>query len=196
MHLFMLEAGAAAGAGWDLKFLHGIEDLILQPSVQVLEVLWMVGGLVVQFIPPDVGVVLSGVSLPLAPLQSGSVVVMVTAIVGVAVRLAFVMMHTVAVAVLVRVAVVMVVMEMVIVVAALIVHRFLGVQRGPLTLRRGAVLPHLIDEEDFGHVVYDENLSPVRDRLGLSTTEMNVHDKDGERSGGRDHSHCGYVILP
>lgn len=38
-HLFMLEAGAAAGAGWDLKFLCGVEELLLQPSVQVLEVL-------------------------------------------------------------------------------------------------------------------------------------------------------------
>lgn len=38
MYLFMLEAGAAAGAGGDLKLLCGIEELLLQPSIQVLEV--------------------------------------------------------------------------------------------------------------------------------------------------------------
>lgn len=156
-------------------------------------------GLVVQLIPPDVVV-----APPLTPLQSGSVVVMVVemvaAAVSVAVRLAFVMLvvmvHAVAVAVLVRVSFMMVVVEMVIKVATLIAHGFLRVQRGPLTLRRGAVLPHLVDEEDFGHVVYDEHLSPVRDRLGLCATEMNVHDEDGERGGGCDHSHGGYVVLP
>ncbi len=161
-------------------------------------------GLVVQLIPPDVVVALCGLSLPLTPLQSGSVVVvvveMVAAAVGVAVRLAFVtlvvMVHAVAVAVLVRVTFMMVVMETFIVVAALITHGFLGVQRGPLALRRGAVLPNLVDEEDFGHVVYDEHLSPVRDRLGLGATEMNVHDEDGERGGRCDHSHGGYVVLP
>lgn len=205
MYLFMLEAGAAAGAGWDLEFLRGKEELLLQASIQVLEVLGMRKGLVVQFIPPNVGVALC-VSLRLAPLQSGSVVVMVvvmvTAAVGVAIRLAFVrlvvMMHAVAIAVLVGVTVVVVdaVMETVIMVAVLIAHGFLGVQRGPLTLRCSAVLPHLVDEEDFGHVVYDEHLSPVRDRLGLSTTEMNVHDEDGERGGGCDHSHGGYVVFP
>lgn len=157
-------------------------------------------GLIVQLIPPDVVIVLCGLSLPLTPLQSGSVVVVVvevvTAAVGVAVGLAFVMVHAVAVAVLVRVTFMMVVVETVIMVAALIAHGFLGVERGPLALRRGAVLPHLVDEEDFGHVVYDEHLSPVRDRLGLGATEMNVHDEDGERGGGCDHSHGGYVVLP
>lgn len=162
-------------------------------------------GLVIQFIPPDVVVVLCGLSLPLTPLQSGRVVVvvvvMVTAAVGVAIRLAFVilvvMMHAMAVAVLVRVTFMMVdVVETVIEVASLITHGFFRVQWGPLALRRGAVLPHLVDEEDFGHVVYDEHLSPVRDRLGLSTTEMNVHDEDCERGGGCDHSHGGYVVLP
>lgn len=198
-HLFMLEAGAAAGAGWDLKFLCGVEELLLQPSVQVLEVLRARGRLVVQFVPPDVVVSLCG--SPLTPLQSVVVVVMVLAAVGLAVRLTFlvpaVVMHAVAVAVLVRVALVMVdVMEAVIVEGALLADGLLGPQRGPLALWRGAVLPHLVDEEDFGHVVYDEHLGPVRDRLGLGTTEMNVHDEDGERGGGCDHSHGGYVVLP
>lgn len=165
MHLFMLEAGAAAGAGWDLKFLCGVEELLLEPSIQVLQVSF-----------------------------SRSVVVMV----DVDVRLVFaVMMDAMAIAVLVLVTFMMVdVMETVTEVCVLITHRFLGVQRGPLTLRCSAVLPHLVDEKYFGHVVYDEHLSPVRDRLGLSTTEMNVHDEDGERGGGCDHSHSGYVVLP
>lgn len=34
------------------------------------------------------------------------------------------------------------------------------------------------------------------DRFGLGTTEMDVHDEDGEGSGGSDHSHRGDVILP
>lgn len=67
MHLFMLEARAAAGAGWDLKFLCGVEELLLEPSIQVLQVSWMRWGLVVQFIPPDVVVTLCGLSLPLNP---------------------------------------------------------------------------------------------------------------------------------
>lgn len=192
-HLFMLEAGAAAGAGRD--FLWGIEELLLQPSVQLLEVLWTRRSLVVQLVPPDVVVALW--CLPLVPLQSGCmvvvVVIMVTAIVGVAVRLYFVMLvgvrHGVAVVVLVPIVVVMVVMEMV------IAGGLLGVQWGPLTRWSCAVLPHLVHKEDFGHVVDDEHLCPVRNRLGLSTTEMNVHDEDGERGGGCDHSHGGDVVL-
>lgn len=35
IHLLMLEAGAAAGAGWDLKFLCGVEELLLEPPIQV-----------------------------------------------------------------------------------------------------------------------------------------------------------------
>lgn len=194
MHLFMLEAGAAAGAGWDLKFLCGVEELLLESSIQVLQVSWMRWGLVVQFIPPDVVVTLCGLSHPLNPVNPRSVVVMVDA----DVRLVFaVMTDAMAVAVLVLITVMMVdVVETVIKVCALITHRLLGVQRGPLTLWCSAVLPHLVNEEYFGHVVYDEHLSPVRDRLGLSTTEMNVHDEDGERGGGCDHSHSGYVVLP
>lgn len=199
----MLETGAAARAGWNLKFIRGIEELLLQPSIQVLEVLWMRRGLVVQFVLPDVLVALCGLSLPLTPLQSGGMVVMVVVVVmpavGIAVCLVFVMfvvsMQTVAIAVLVLVVVMMVVVT-VIRVAVPVTHGFLRVQRGPLALRCSAVLPHLIDEEDFGHVVYDEHLGPVRDWLGFSSTEMNVHDKDGERSGGCDHSHGGYVVLP
>lgn len=141
-------------------------------------------------------VALHGLSLPFTPLQSGNVVVVVVVMVmvDVAVRLVFLMVHAVAVAVLVRVAVV--IMETVIQEAAFPAHGFVRVQRGSLTLRGGAVLPHLVDEEDLRHVVYDEHLSPLRDRLGLSTTEMNVHDEDGERGGGCDHSHGGYVVLP
>lgn len=147
-------------------------------------------------------VVLCGLSLGLTPLQSGSVVVMVVIMMtpngGAAVGLVFVMfvvmVHTVAIAGLVRT------MKMVIMVRALItglgLDGFLRVERGSLAFWCGAVLPHLVDEEDFGHVVDDEHLSPVRDWLGLSTTEMNVHDEDGEGGGGCDHSHGGDVILP
>lgn len=60
MHLLMLEAGAVAGAGWDLKFLCGVEELLLEPSIQVLEVSWLRWGLVDQFVPPDVMVALCG----------------------------------------------------------------------------------------------------------------------------------------
>lgn len=126
------------------------------------------------------------------------VVIMVTPASGAAVSLAFlmlvVMVHTVAIAVLVRI------MKMLIVVQAPIVvlvwNWFLGVERGPLTLWCCAVLPHLIDKDDFGHVVDDKHLGPVGDWLGLSTTEMNVHDEDGKGGGGCDHSHGGDVVLP
>lgn len=74
-------------------------------------------------------------------------------------------------------------------------HGFLGVQWGAFALRCSAILPHLIDEEYFGHVVDDEHLGPVRDWLGLGATEVNVHDEDGERGGGCDHSHCCDVVL-
>lgn len=67
-HLFVLEAGAAARAGWDLEFLCGIEELFFQPTIEVLEVLWMRRSLAVQFIPPDVVVALRGLSLHLSPL--------------------------------------------------------------------------------------------------------------------------------
>lgn len=203
MHLFMLEAGAAAGAGWDLNFLCWIQELLLQPSIEVLEVRWIRRGLVVQFVPPDMVVALRGFSLCLTPLQSGSIVVMVVKMmipaVGSAVGLALVMLvNAVAIAVLVLVTVVMVdaVMKPVVLVAGLIAHGFLGVQRGLLALWCGAVLPHLVDEEDFRHVVNDEHLGPVRDWLSLSTTEMNVHDEDGERGGSCDHSHGGNIVFP
>ena len=202
----MLEAGAAAGAGWDLMVFCGIQELLLQPPIEMLEVLCLRRGLVVQFILPEVVVALCGPLPCLTPLQSGCVVVvvviMMVSAVGSAVHLAFVMLvamvHAVAVAVLVRVTVVMVdgVVKIVVVVAALIAHGLLGEKWGSLTLRRGAVLPHLIDKEDFGHVVNDEHLSPVRDWLGLSTTEMNVHDEDGERGGGCDHGHGGDIVFP
>ncbi len=201
MHLFMLRAGAAAGAGLDFEFLCGEEELLFQSSIQVLEVSWMRGDFVVKFIPLYVVIALCGLSLPLRPLQSGGVVVivvvMVTTAAGIAILLAFVMlavmMYAVAIAVLVQVAFMVIV---VIKVARLIHHGFLRVQWGPLTLGRSTVLPHLIDEEDFGHVVYDKHLGPVRDWLSLSTTEMNVHDEDGKRCRGCDHSHGSYIILP
>lgn len=205
----MLWAGAAAGAGRDVKSLSGVEQLLPQPLAQVLEV--MRGrGLVVQLVP-DVAVALRGLCLRLAPLDPGGVVVVVVVMamtLDVAVRLwgVFVffgamlvlVMWAVAVAVPVRVTVRMVegVAEAVVVVVALFAHGFLGVQWGSLALRGGAVLPHLVDEEELGHVVYDEHSGPVRDGLGLSAAEMNVHDEDGERGGGCDHSHGGYVILP
>lgn len=177
----MLEARAAAGACWDLKFLCRVEQRLLQPSVQVLVVGWVRCSLVVQFIPPDV-VILSG-RFSLNPVHPRCVVVMV----DVAVALVFVMMmYAVAVTVLIRV----------IKVCSLINERFLRVQRGPVTLWCSAVLPHLVHEEYFGHIVNDEHLGPVRHWLGLSSTEMNVHDKDGERGGGCDHCHGGYVVLP
>lgn len=117
--------------------------------------------------------------------------------VRVSVRLVFVVMvDATAVAVLVRGTFMIIdVMETVIEVYAQIAG-LLWVQRGSLTLWCCAVFPHLIDKEYFGHVVYDEHLSPVRDWLGFSTTEMNVHDEDGKRGGGCDHCHSGYVVLP
>lgn len=116
--------------------------------------------------------------------------------IGCTVRLALVMLvivDTVAIAILVGVAVMVVhaVVKMVI-----MAHGFLGIQGGPLTLWRSAVLSHLVDKKDFGHVVNDEHFGPVRDWLGLGTTEMNVHDEDGERGGRCDHSHGGNVVLP
>lgn len=69
----------------------------------------------------------------------------------------------------------------------------LGILR--LSERRRAALSDLVDEEDLGHVVDDEDFGPVRHRFGLRSTEMNVHDEDGQRSGRCDHSHRRYVVL-
>lgn len=146
-------------------------------------------GLVVQFVPLYVMVTLCGLSPYLTLLQSGGVVVMVIVVVmpavtGIAVCLVFVMfvvmMQGLAIAVLVLFIVLKVeaVVVTVIRVAAPVTQGFLWVQRGPLALWCGAVLPHLVDEADFGHVVYDEHFSPVRDWFGLSSTEMNVHDEN------------------
>lgn len=115
--------------------------------------------------------------------------------IGCTVRLALVMLvivDTVAIAILVGVAV----MVVHAVVKMVIAHGFLRIQGGPLTLWRSAVLSHLVDKKDFGHVVDDEHFGPVRDWLGLGTTEMNVHDEDGERGGRCDHSHGGNVVFP
>lgn len=81
-------------------------------------------------------------------------------------------------------------------VVEVIVHGFLGVPWDAFALRCSTILPHLINEEYFGHVVDDEHLGPVRDRLGFGATEMNVHDEDGERGGGCDHSHGCNVVFP
>jgi len=134
-HLLMLGAGAAAGAGWDLKCLCGVEELLLRVD---------------QLGPPDVVVALCGLPPPLAPLQPGGVaavvVVLEAAIVGVAIGLAFVMLalmtRAVAIAVLVRTAVGAVLVE----IAVTVIRRLLRVQWGLLALRRGAVLPHLVDK--------------------------------------------------
>lgn len=166
--------------------------------------------LVVQVVPPDVVVVLCGLLPRLTSLQPGSVIVviviMMSPVVGASICLVFMMLVAmvlaVTVAVLVSVRVVMIggVMETFIVVAALVAglawEGFLRIQRGLFTLWCSAVLPHLVNKEDFGHVVDDEHLSPVRDWLGLSTTEMNVHDEDCEGGGGCDHSHGGNVVFP
>lgn len=115
--------------------------------------------------------------------------------VGAAIRLHFVgMVDTMASAVLVCVTSMKV--EVIGRLTEAIAHTFLGVQWVAVALWCSAILPHLIDKEYFGHVVDDEHLGPVRDRLGLRATEMNVHDEDGERGGGCDHSHCCDVILP
>ena len=59
----------------------------------------------------------------------------------------------------------------------------------------GAVLTHFINKENLGHVVDDEDFCPVGDWFGLCTTEVDVHDEDGERCGGCDHGHSGNVVL-
>lgn len=61
---------------------------------------------------------------------------------------------------------------------------------------RGTVLTHLINKENLGHVVNDEDFRPVGDWFGLCTTEVDVHDEDGERCGGCDHGHSGNIVLP
>lgn len=176
-----------------------VQNLLFNAPVQVL------CSLVVQLLSRDVVVVLHGLSIALASAQPGRVfvpvVVMVMAAVHAAVCLTFgmlVMLQAVAIAVLVRIAVVMVeaVVAAVIIVDAFIAHGFLWVQGGPLTLRRGAVLPHFINKEDLRHVVDDQNFCPLRDRFGLGSTEMNVHDEDGKRRGCCDHCHGGDVVLP
>lgn len=203
LHLFMFDTGAAAGASWDLKFLRGVQKLLLQTSIEVLEISRKRRGLVVQFIPPDVVVALGVLSPPLPPLQSGGmvvvVVVMMTAAVGFAICLAFgmlcVIIPSVSIAVPVWFTGIMVVMERVIKVTSHIAHRFFRPQWGPLTFCCGAVFSHLIHKEYFRHVVDDEHLCPVRDWLGLGSTEMDVHDENGERGGSCNHCHGGDVVL-
>lgn len=60
----------------------------------------------------------------------------------------------------------------------------------------GTVLPHLVHTENLGHVVNDENFGPLGNGFGLSTTEVDVHNENGERCGGCDHCHGGNIVLP
>lgn len=60
----------------------------------------------------------------------------------------------------------------------------------------GTVLTHLIHKENLGHVVNDKDFCPVRNWFGFCTTEMDVHDEDGESCGGCDHGHGGNIVLP
>lgn len=64
-----------------------------------------------------------------------------------------------------------------------------------LALWRTTALTHLIHKKDLGHVADDEYLGPVRNRLGFCTTEVDVHDEDGEGRGSCDHGHSCYVVL-
>lgn len=59
----------------------------------------------------------------------------------------------------------------------------------------GTVLPHLVHTENLGHVVDDENFGPLGNWFGLSTTEVDVHNENGERCGGCDHGHGGNIVL-
>lgn len=59
----------------------------------------------------------------------------------------------------------------------------------------GAVFSHLVHKEDLGHVVDDEDFGPAGNWFGLGSTEVDVHDENGERGGGSDHGHGGNVIL-
>lgn len=59
----------------------------------------------------------------------------------------------------------------------------------------GTVLTHLINKENLGHVVNDEDFCPVGNWFGLCTTEVYVHDEDGERCGGCNHCHSGNIVL-
>lgn len=188
----MLEAGAAAGAGCcHLLVVRRTGSGLLQPSIQVLQVSWMMRGpVVVQIITPDVVVALRGFCPPPTRLHSRA-----TRVVAAVVAMS---RPGAAIAVLVQVTVV-VVDPLVIVVFRVVdgsIRGFLGVQQGPLTLGGGTVLPHLVHKEDFGHVVDDEHFGPVGDWFGLGAAEMNVHDKDGERSGSGDHRHGGDVVFP
>lgn len=60
----------------------------------------------------------------------------------------------------------------------------------------GTVLPHLVHTENLGHVVNDEDFGPLGNWFGLSTTEVDVHNENGERCGGCDHGHGGNIVLP
>lgn len=64
-----------------------------------------------------------------------------------------------------------------------------------LVFRRGAVLSNFIHKEDLRHVVYDEDFGPLRNWLGFSSTEMYVHNEDGQCSRGCYHGHCSNVVF-
>lgn len=65
LHLLVLDAGAIAGTGLDHQFLFRIEEIFLQSSIQVLEVLCRKRSLEIQFISTVVPVVLCVFLLPI-----------------------------------------------------------------------------------------------------------------------------------
>lgn len=61
----MLDAGATAGTGLHRQFLCRMEELLLQSSIQVLEVSRGRRSLKIQFISPDVSITLCVFLLPI-----------------------------------------------------------------------------------------------------------------------------------
>lgn len=64
--------------------------------------------------------------------------------------------------------------------------------------RRGssAVLTYLIHKENLRHIVNDKDFGPVWNWFGLCTTEVDVHDEDGESCGSCYHGHGGNIVFP
>lgn len=58
LHLFLLDAGTAAGTGQDRQFLCRIEKLLFQASIQMLEVLRGRRSLEIEFISLDLSITL------------------------------------------------------------------------------------------------------------------------------------------
>jgi len=211
-HLFVLGAGAATGAGHRVGLLRGrVEQLILGPPVQVLEVLQGPGrALVVHLVPPDVMVAVvvfpRGPPALLTAPPGGVLVVVVVVVVVVLLSLLLLLLLLLALAavsvglvvgvLLGGVPVAAAVRLVVVATVVLLAHGLVGGERRPLALRGEAVLAHLVHEQDLGHVVDDDHLGPVGHGLGLRAAEVDVHDEDGERGGGGDHGHGGDVVLP